>query len=443
MIEGFSPNLLHRDGRVGVAVSGGADSIALLYLLSDAGFSLVVLHVNHQFRGAESNADEEFVSQKAADLKIPFLVHRPEHGPGNLEQEARRVRYRWFRDLIRRNEVSQVATAHTADDQAETVLFRFLRGSGTAGLSGVRPTVNGIVRPLLETRRASLRLYLQERGISWREDSSNSDPRFRRNRIRHELLPHLERNWNPGLVGTLTQTAAWAQGEEEFWRDYLRTVSADWLRFEDGKVTADISGLSALPTAVARRVIRRAIEHAQGDLRDVPFAQVDRVLSLSGGSFETKRWRALRSGQRLLITAASPPSSNYRFPITPPCLYHLPGQVTAVDVELKPAVSVYNDSGQQVDWALVFGSLELRNWQPGDRFRLAGHRTFRKLKRFFQEAGIPLWERTGWPVITCGDLILWTRRQGVAAGFAPTSETKQVLTIREIAAESTNQNASA
>lgn len=424
------------EGQLGVAVSGGADSVALLYLLAEAGFPLTVLHVNHQLRGAESAADQEFVSQIAGRLGLPFLLHLTAPLEGNLEQAARQARYLWFRDLIRAGTVNRVATGHTMDDQAETVLFRFLRGSGTAGLAAIRSEAAGIIRPLLETRRGDLREYLQSRKIEWREDSSNQTLSFRRNRIRHELLPSLESNWNANLTAALARTADWAQAEEAYWDAELPRLTASWVRFEKQSVILDSRALAELPTAAARRVIRNALEHVQGDLRQIDFAQVERIRFLTHSSFRTKLWVARQSAGRLHIARPGPVLDSYRISPEIPGSYRLPNQPARVSLELKAAANVYNNEGKEVDWALVSGFFELRSWQPGDCIQPAGHRTSRKLKRFFQEAGIPSWERSGWPVLTCNNAIVWTRGLGVAAAFLPSTATREVLLIHE----SPNQN---
>lgn len=448
VIAGFNPDLLARDDTIGVAVSGGADSVALLHLLHDLKFPLLVLHLNHNLRPGESDLDQEFVSQKAAQLGLPFLVHAPDLGPGNLEQAAREARYGWFRQLISNGTLKQVATGHTADDQAETVLFRFLRGAGTAGLAGIRPVVEpGIMRPLLSATRESLRRYLHSRGIAWREDSSNREVRFARNRIRMHLLPQLEREWNPAFSGSLAQTAEWAREEEAYWQAELPKVTANWVRFGKNEALLEADRLNSLPVAVARRVIRWAIEQSQGSVRQLSFAHIERVRKLAAsvpgsGLFRASGFEARRSFGEIRIAPAARAAQNYSELLSVPGSCPVPGQGTMLSLELKSVESVYNNDGQQVDWERVSGSLELRNWQPGDQFTLAGHATAGKLKQYFKKAGIPFWKRSGWPVITCANSILWARGLGVAAGFTLTPATKTVLLIREVWDESPNQKVS-
>ncbi len=448
-VLGFRQNFLTNHQPLGVAVSGGADSIALLYLLHQIRSDLIVLHVNYRLRGAESDGDEEFVTLKSAELGLPCLINRPELSAGNLEQAARQARYMWFAQLVKDGIVGQVATGHTQDDQAETVLFRFLRGAGTAGLAAILPqTAEGIVRPLLHSSRADVRAYLHERNLAWREDSSNNWVRFGRNKIRHNLLPELKQTWNPKITQALAQTADWARAEEEFWAGEIPRLTQNLVRFCESGVVLEIAGLNQLPLAAARRIIRWAV-HRVTERRHTPeFRQVECVLSLAQkqrglGSFRTAGWEAVRSFGllRIALPAQSPA---YQEILYVPGGFRLPDGSAELTLELKAAESVYNNGGQSVDWSLIRGTLELRNWRPGDRFQQAEHLAARKLKHYFQEADIPSWERSGWPVITHDNSILWVRGQGVSAAYAPSVTTTMVLRILEVplgvSGKTSNQN---
>ncbi len=436
-VPGFRQDFLTDHQPLGVAVSGGADSVALLHLLCEIRSDLIVLHVNYRLRGAESDGDEEFVLHKSSELGMPCLIHRPELGPGNLEQAARQARYSWFAQLVKDGIVGQVATGHTQDDQAETVLFRFLRGAGTAGLAAILPqTAEGIVRPLLHSCRADLRAYLQERSLLWREDSSNNWVRFGRNRIRHNLLPELKQTWNPKITEALAQTADWARAEEEFWAAEIPRLTQNWVRFCESGVVLEIAELNQLPLAVARRIVRWAVHRVTESRHTPDFRQVGCVLNLAQkqlglGSFRTTAWEAVRSF-KLLRIAVPVQTPAYQETLCIPGAFRLPDGSTELTWELKAAGSVYNDDGQSVDWSLIRGTLELRNWRPGDRFQQAEHLAARKLKHYFQEAGIPSWERSRWPVITHDNSILWARGQGVSASYAPSITTTMVLRILEV-----------
>ncbi|MGB7759059.1 MAG: tRNA lysidine(34) synthetase TilS, partial [Bryobacteraceae bacterium] len=248
--------------RAGVAVSGGADSVCLLEVLRELvarwQLRLAVLHLDHGLRGEESRQDAEFVRALAGRMELPFILARAElaSAPGNLEELAREARLRFFREQIAAGAVDSVALGHTRSDQAETVLFRFLRGAGTAGLAGIRPvTGDGIVRPLIDITRAETEAFLRARGIAWREDATNASARFARNRIRHALLPQLTLEWNPALEETLAKTADWALAEEAYWKEEVASLALGCLRDDgDDAVLARADALARLPLAAARRL---------------------------------------------------------------------------------------------------------------------------------------------------------------------------------------------
>jgi tRNA(Ile)-lysidine synthase len=218
--------MLRAGDRVGVAVSGGADSVALLLLLLELraklGVVLSVVHFNHKLRGKSSDADERFVAKLAAKLGLPFhmeredIAARAKREKSNLEDSARRARYAFFARLVKEGHLMRIAVAHTVDDQAETVLGHILRGTGLAGLGGIHPVVEPIVRPLLEVRRAELRAYLRSKKQTWREDATNRDTARMRARIRKALIPLLEKHFHPAVVEHLANLADLAREDEAF-----------------------------------------------------------------------------------------------------------------------------------------------------------------------------------------------------------------------------------
>jgi tRNA(Ile)-lysidine synthase len=203
--------------RIGVAVSGGADSVALLRLFVDLrevlGIVVCMVHFNHKLRGKASEADEKFVARLAAQHDSEFFVAREDvaakakREKANLEDAARRARYAFFEQLVKEGRVSRVAVAQTGDDQAETVLAHMLRGTGLAGLAGIHPQASCVFRPLLGIRRPALRAYLRDKRQAWREDASNRDETRTRARIRHKLMPFLEKKFQSSVVEHLCQLA--------------------------------------------------------------------------------------------------------------------------------------------------------------------------------------------------------------------------------------------
>jgi tRNA(Ile)-lysidine synthase len=445
-------NMFARGVRIGVAVSGGADSVCLLHLLTelsrDWNLALTILHLDHGLRGEESRADAAFVQELAGSLGWPALV-REAHldRTENLEQAAREARLAFFRDAMGSASLVCVATGHTQDDQAETVLFRFLRGSGTAGLASIRPvTQDRIVRPLIETRRVEIEQYLRDRSFCWREDSTNLTAQFARNRIRRDLLPQLEREWNPALRDMLAQTAEWARAEESYWEAEIDRLAARCLNESNGFVLIDVEQLAPLPLAAARRLARRAIERVKGDLRGIDFPHVESILAMAAGPeghgrvqgpgidvFRSFNW--LRFGPIVMDRLSD---RNYRTEAPIPGIASAPLAGVEISLELlenppdfNSVTCVYNENVGWLDRDRLSSSLILRNWRPGDQYRPVGRVRAEKIKSLFQEFRIPLWERRHWPVLIDAEMIVWSRRFGAAADFAAGSGSRRVLQIRE------------
>jgi tRNA(Ile)-lysidine synthase len=432
---------------IGAAVSGGADSVCLLHALYELAprwdVRLSVLHVDHGLRGEESRADAAFVRELAQGLGLPFQLHTLDlsRAAGNLEEEARRGRLAFFAAQIAGGKAGRVATGHTRSDQAETVLFRILRGAGGAGLSGILPvTAQGLVRPLIAVTREEVLEYLRRRGLAWREDATNLSRDFARNRIRHDLLPQLEREWNPAIADALAHTADWAF-EEERWRDADAARLLDGnLRTEGGAVLLRAAALASLPRAAARRLVRRAIAEAKGDVRAVNFEHVEAVLALAGnaagGSAALPGVCACRSFEWIRFGAREA-RRNWRVEAALPGYTPVPGSKLGISLEIVDNSEttanlqyVYNSGMGCLNRNCLSGSATLRSWQPGDRYQPQGAREC-KLKDLFQEARVPVWERNGWPVLEAGGRIAWSRRFGVAEWCAAGPETPVVLCVRE------------
>jgi tRNA(Ile)-lysidine synthase len=438
--------------KVGVAVSGGADSVCLLHVLRELAplwdLHLRVLHLNHRLRGDESEQDAEFVRRLAAEFGLPFTGHDANLSAAseNLEQSAREARLSLFRNAISSGDVSRVATGHTLSDQAETVLFRFLRGAGTAGLSAIRPvTADRIVRPLIEIDRTEIVQFLRDRGIPWREDSTNRSLTFARNRIRHELLPQLVRDWNPGFERNLAHTADWALAEESYWEAEIGRLAESYLVPGVDSVLLDTTRLKLLPLAAARRLVRRAIETVRGDLLGIDFDHVNGILKMAlategHGRLQAPAVDVMRSFEWLRFArpvANGLSARNYRFPAPVPGILRIPGTELELCLEVfekldtsDEANSVYNGTMGAVNWHRVAGPLEMRNWRPGDQYQPQGAEGPEKIKTLFQQFRIPLWERRHWPVLMDGQSIVWTHRFGPAKEYAADPDTP-TLRIRE------------
>ena len=437
--------LLRAGDRVGVAVSGGADSVALLRVLlelrGELGIVLTVAHFHHGLRGEAADADQAFVAELARHHQLEFFVgvgDVRDHAVVNkltLEAAARELRYRWLASLASSKKLDAIATGHTLDDQAETVLMKFLRGAGTRGLAGIFPEIKTsetfrIVRPLLSVSRDEVQSYLSALGQEWREDESNRDWRFARNQVRHELLPMLARDYNPEVRERLSDAAEIARGEEKYWQAVVERELAQRLAPGDEDAVRqrtrpcarlELAGFSALPLALQRRMLKRFAEeqtprldfrHVE-DLRRCAIQELRRV-ELPGDWLAEREhgWLALRPPR------SEAGGADYEYVLRVPGETHIPELGIVVRaVAIEPELAAKAEPGSLLDAELVGGELTVRNWRPGDRFWPAHRGSEEKLKRLFAEKRIPEAERAGWPVALEGGQVVWVRGLPAARAF--------------------------
>ena len=465
--------LLRAGDRVGAAVSGGADSVALLRLLLEArtelGIVPSVVHINHGIRGAEADQDQRFVAALAAQHGLEFFCSSFD-APGyarthklSLEAAGRAVRYQCFHQLLRAGKLTRVATAHTRDDQAETVLLRLLRGAWTRGLAGIYPALRedshplrenevpgrAIIRPLLSFSRESLREYLRGLRQPWREDASNQDTRFARNRVRHELLPLLRRQFNPAVERALGETAELARAEEEYWSGVVEKLLPELLsplQPDDAGLVLRADVVLEQPLAVQRRALRAAAARLTLNL---DFDQTEAILKLLAGSsassFRRERlelpqgFAAVLRGRELSLRAADPGAAEarvagYEYVLPIPGKVAIPalgGSIQASLLQPGDARSAF-DPDRLLDPALLPPALRVRNWRPGDRFWPARTKAPRKVKELLQRRHIVHPRKAFWPVLVCGEEIIWIPGFAVAERFQPRKPGLAVLAIEQV-----------
>lgn len=446
--------------RIGVAVSGGADSVALLHALQQLypDRSLSAVHLNHGLRGAESDLDEQFVRDLAASLGVGLFVRRENvaeaaaAGPRNLENAGRRCRYRFFGRLVEQGACEVVATAHTRSDQAETVLFRLLRGSAGNGLSAIWPVRRpGIVRPMLDVSRSEVLAYLRESRAAWREDSSNSDPAFARNRLRHSLLPELRRDWNAGIERILSSTADWALEENRYWKARLAGLYRECVREDSSGIVLDVRKARELHVAEQRRLLDAILRRPLSCRGAAGFGHIEAVRRLMGspsgsGAVDLPGARAKRSfGEIRFAPRPAGPRPEFDLPLPVPGLASLPGasdaSVRARLLGAPTGETLYNTGDSAfLDWDRVPRLLRVRTWNAGDRYRPVGQDAPRKIKDLFQQFRISAWRRGGWPVVTASNdagepgRIVWVRQFGPAHACAATASSRNILALDEIRA---------
>jgi len=433
--------------RWGVAVSGGADSVALLEALvelaSQIGICLGVAHFNHRLRGAESDRDEAFVHESAETLGLSFECGAAipgETGSENLEAAARRARYAFFERLLQQGTFDRIATGHTRSDQAETVLFRVLRGTGIAGLAAVRPVrLPSIVRPLIDVSRGEVIEWLKQRGSTWREDSSNSDLRFSRNRLRRDLLPQLRSEWNPQVEQALARLGAQAAAEESYWDGVVAEALDSLASAQDsGSVEIDCLAARALHPAVLLRCLERLARHSKAPGRQFDAQALEQLAAMVHPD-GPKQGRlpgltAQRSCDILLLRQESSDA-----PVAP-LEAGAPSDLAAPDGRTRVLLQFVASGDAPAGRSLLdynrLSCLHLRAWQGGDS--LAGD-SGRSMRELFRNSRVPAWERERWPVLAGVSeqqpVVVWSRGFGASKAFAVSKTTTVAVEVKEIAGD--------
>jgi tRNA(Ile)-lysidine synthase len=459
----FRKQRLVRPGeRIGVAVSGGADSVALLRLLlelrEEFGIVTAVVHFNHKLRGRNSEADERFVRKLAEKHGLEFFVAcediavRTKRERGNVEEVARRARYAFFEKLAKDEFLAKVAVAHTADDQAETVLAHILRGTGLSGLRGIHPQTGIVFRPLLGVRRAELRRYLKSQKQNWREDATNRDTKRTRARIRQKLLPILEKQFNAGVVEHLCQLAALAADDETFLETHISEWLKKWGQQTEQELAINLSALLQLPRALKTRALRNivattktrggqlSLEHVESLLELAEQQESGKKIQLPGGveilrERETLRFRAIDDNPQ---SRSKKSSVNFAYPIDLEagiarlrlvelsCLLHFREIDWPAERRETNATGALILDRSRLVWPLV-----VRNWQPGDAIHPLGHQKAHKVGRLLNEKSVSRWQKLQWPVLTSGGKLAWVRGLSPSVDFAVGPDTRRAVLIIE------------
>lgn len=435
--------------RILAAVSGGADSVtmldALVRLAPEEGFSLVVAHFNHGLRGAAADADEAHVADLARGYGLQFVVGRGDVAAAaqaerrGLEAAARRVRNEFLRTTADQHGCGAIALAHTASDRVETVLLHLLRGTGLAGLQGMRPVRRPFIRPLIAVWRTEVEEYCRAAGLQWRTDETNRDTRrFLRNKIRHELLPLLEREYGPGVSEAILRSAEAVEMELSWTEPLVREALAEACERQGDRVRLNLARLRGLPNGLLVRILRRAAMEVFGGVRDwrwehfaglaeaVRESRTGHRVVLPGGLEARVSYDWLELGERQPEPCALPER-----PLPVPGEVELPEAGVRLSGRLcprreapppGPAVAV-------LDAALAHG-LVVRGWRPGDAFVPLGMSGRKKLQDFFVDAKVPKAARRLVPLVVHPQAgVIWVVGMRIAQDAKAPSMAEVVLVL--------------
>ena len=436
--------------QVGVAVSGGIDSVALLDILvqlrTELGISLLVLHLNHGIRGDEAARDQQFVHEMSEQYALPFL-DKTVDVPGYMREEslspqeaARELRYRFFEEAVKTHALDKVAVGQIADDQAETVLMRFITGGGTRGFMGM-PPVRGAkyIRPLIECWREELQEYAQHQGLSFVQDSSNRKSIYLRNRIRHELLPYLKK-YNPNIKERLVQLAQ-ILDEDHSYLEALAQGAVHGTVTGEKEISIPIPQLLSLPPALQARALQRAFmhlssgkvlahPHLKGIVRMVRQGGGSKRIMLPGGFWAVRVYDTLFLKNGKGEEGARVNETTLRIPGRTP----LEGFEMAIEATIDEGRSSPGSDRREayLDYDRLSFPLRVRSYRPGDRFIPLGMKGKKKLKVFFIDQKIPHEQRGSVPVVTTGGDICWVAGWRIDERFKIGMETKKTLRLTMI-----------
>ena len=431
--------------RVLVAVSGGPDSIALLHNLhtrsSEFGITLHIAHLNHGIRGEAADLDEQFVREFAESLGLDCTVKRVDvpalksELKAGEEETARIVRYEFLQETANDIGADKIAVGHNADDRAESVLFNIIRGAGIDGLGSIRPVRGNIVRPLIHTTRREIETYISENALPFRVDESNMDIAYSRNRIRHEMLPMLESDYNSEIRAALVRLADIASDIS----DFMNQSSAKSLAGLLYKDAWDAGLFSELPTALQRQILRSRIEELKGDLKDVSLEQIDRVIEAlrTGEDFKitlpTGRIFAVRQKESFTIAKSEPLEKIMPFdrPLNVPGVTQIPETGCSIEASIveNPLPRKLGLHEAVIDTAKIKGMLRVRDLQPGDRITPFGMHESKKLQDVFVDKKVRRTERAKAMIVTDGEKVIWVAGVVSSEETRITNDTKQAILL--------------
>ncbi len=437
-------NLFVPGDRVLVALSGGADSVALLAVLlalkERYDLAVAAVHIHHGLRGEEAERDARFCLRLAEQAGVHLHLHRADvrlyakQRKLGIEAAAREVRYAEFERLCETEGYTKIAVAHHADDNAETILMHLLRGSGMDGLRGILPKRGKIIRPLLCVTRTEIETYLQENQLLYMTDSTNAETVFLRNRIRHGLLKEIEAQYNPNFVNTLTEMSYLLTRDSLYLNECAQTAFAEVCFHTSRGLCIRTSAYSALSDAVALRVMKMAIAQTLMRNQDISFDTIKRCHALCKSGKVGKRIDLSEGFFALLehdgFTLAKPKT------VQDYCVQLQIGQrIWLPDVQAYLSAQIVDAAGKDTENCVHFDydklpiPLVCRTRQPGDIIQPSGMQGTKKMQDYFTDAKIARSRRDAWPLVCVHNTVLWVCGKRKSAKYAVEEDTKHILKL--------------
>ena len=439
-------DMLTQGEKVVLGVSGGADSIGMLHALNeliDYGLELIVAHLNHGIRGEEAKRDADFVKEAAKSLGLTYvygevdtLAYKQEHGL-SVEDAARTLRYKFFDQVLSKHYATKLVTAHTMDDQAETVLMRLIRGSGSRGLGGIPPVSNNIIRPLIETKRSEIEDYLRSKGIKWVEDSTNESDEYLRNKIRQELVVDLER-YNPQIKETLSRTADILRAEDKFITSQAGKHFESIFKLNGPELIGALDSFKNIDKPLRYSLLRVAIEKFNSSLKNISSTHIvsadDFLLSdAPSGEIELPDDNLIVKGyDTFLLTKKSEYEREFSYLIQSEGKWGFPELEVEVAIVKSDTLDENDESIAYFDPQRVEFPIEVRNFNPGDRFCPLGMRDSKKLQDYFTDIKMPKFLRSRVPVFCTKGDIMWLGGIRVDNRFKVIDRENEVLRMKLI-----------
>lgn len=435
-------SIIDEKDRILVGLSGGPDSIFLLYILHNYfNNQLIITHINHKLRGVDSDLDEKFVRTISQKLKIPLYVIREDvkklsnENKKSIEEVGREVRFSFFDKTLKVENFNKIALGHNLDDNVETILINFIKGSGTKGLIGIPEKRDNIIHPIINIKKEEILKFLEENKIEYRVDKTNFEIDFLRNKVRNYLLPIIEKEFNKNFKEKILSLSNILKVEDRFLDNLVENIKNDLIEFEDDFIKIDNKKFQKLDLSLKRRLIRKAIDYFNRDLREYPLEHIDKVISLenkkTGKEIELPfNLIAVKDKNKIIIEKKGVEIPNFYIEIPDIGLYELAGM--KIELTLVEKISkVKNIFTSFFDYDKIEFPIKFRKPKFGEKFKPLGLKEEKKIQDFFVDNGIPKSVRWNLPILLDKkDDILWIVGVRISDDYKVTNLTKRVICIK-------------